>query len=78
MNDVMLIEGCEPIKARRPLPKRETWYLVIYVTRGGWWSLAKRGKVVVRYLSESAARERIAREGWDARIICIPGEGATA
>ena len=67
-----VLEAC-----RVPPPKRNEWYLVLYVTNANVWRFYNSsGNQPDRFLTEKRAEEVIAvRSLRDARIVRIPGEG---
>ena len=65
--------------SRRPPPKREDWYIVLYVTSQKNWSTLKTrwgAKPTAIFCTVEVAREEALRYHLeDYRIVRIPGEG---
>lgn len=77
-SDPLLIDAkfLEPVQEIPP--PRKTWYMILYVTRGGHWTLFRETASTnpPGYTTEEKAREVAVKNRLrHARIHVIPGEG---
>ena len=63
--------------SRQPPPKREDWYIAVYLTPFGNWTLFKDGgrAALVMLNAEALKKELDANHVREYRIVRIPGEG---